>query len=148
MGWNGNIAPGQSVSFGVQGETNGGSIERPTINGSVCGGGSTSSTPASSSSAPSTSSSSSSVASSVAPSTLVLQESQGGFCRVDGTVDNNHSGFTGAGFANTNNAQGAAIVWAVQAASSGPRTLTFRMANGGTGNRKGAWVIRGGSNGH
>src|SRR5690554_5303067 len=29
MGWNGNIAPGQSVSFGVQGETNGGSIERP-----------------------------------------------------------------------------------------------------------------------
>ncbi len=38
MGWNGNIAAGQSISFGFQGETRGGSVERPTVNGSVCGG--------------------------------------------------------------------------------------------------------------
>src|SRR5690606_17288249 len=65
MAWNGSIAPGQSVSFGLQGEKNGGDAEQPTINGSVCAGGSTSSSPAtaSSSSLP-VSSSSSSVSSS------------------------------------------------------------------------------------
>ena len=36
IGWNGNIAPGQSVSFGFQGNTNGNTIERPVINGSLC----------------------------------------------------------------------------------------------------------------
>lgn len=38
MSWNGNIAVGQSISFGLQGEKNGGSAERPTINGIACGG--------------------------------------------------------------------------------------------------------------
>lgn len=44
LNWNGNIAVGQSISFGVQGEKNGGSAERPTISGAACGG----TTPASS----------------------------------------------------------------------------------------------------
>ncbi|HSC69436.1 MAG TPA: endo-1,4-beta-xylanase [Cellvibrio sp.] len=50
LGWNGNIAPGQSVSFGFQGETRGGSVERPSVNGTLCGGSvsSTSSIPRSS----------------------------------------------------------------------------------------------------
>lgn len=62
MSWNGSIAPGQSVSFGFQGNTNSGTVERPTVSGSLCG------------TAPATSSSRSSVAvtsssrSSVAPS--------------------------------------------------------------------------------
>src|SRR5690606_7594277 len=65
MAWNGSIAPGQSESFGLQGEKNGGDAEQPTINGSICAGGSTSSTPAtSSSSSLPVSSSSSSVSSS------------------------------------------------------------------------------------
>jgi poly(3-hydroxybutyrate) depolymerase len=38
MSWNGSIAPGQSISFGFQGEKNGGSAERPTVNGVACGG--------------------------------------------------------------------------------------------------------------
>lgn len=46
MSWNGNIAVGQSISFGVQGEKNGGNAERPTINGVACSG---TTTPASSS---------------------------------------------------------------------------------------------------
>nr|2W87_A Chain A, ESTERASE D [Cellvibrio japonicus]2W87_B Chain B, ESTERASE D [Cellvibrio japonicus] len=79
---------------------------------------------------------------------LLLQEAQAGFCRVDGTIDNNHTGFTGSGFANTNNAQGAAVVWAIDATSSGRRTLTIRYANGGTANRNGSLVINGGSNGN
>ncbi|HSC68388.1 MAG TPA: cellulose binding domain-containing protein, partial [Cellvibrio sp.] len=36
MGWNGNIAAGQSVSFGFQGVKNGGAAERPQINGTLC----------------------------------------------------------------------------------------------------------------
>src|SRR3954469_11164446 len=43
LSWNANIAAGQSVSFGVQGDKNGGSAERPTINGTACSGGTTSS---------------------------------------------------------------------------------------------------------
>ena len=39
VSWNGNIGVGQSVSFGFQGEKNGGSAERPTVNGTACGGG-------------------------------------------------------------------------------------------------------------
>nr|CAA41727.1 esterase D [Cellvibrio japonicus] len=143
MSWNGSIAPGQSISFGLQGEKNGSTAERPTVTGAACNSATTSSV-ASSSSTPTTSSSS---ASSVA-SALLLQEAQAGFCRVDGTIDNNHTGFTGSGFANTNNAQGAAVVWAIDATSSGRRTLTIRYANGGTANRNGSLVINGGSNGN
>jgi len=166
MNWNGSIAVGQSVSFGVQGEKNGGSAERPTVNGAACGGTTTpassslissarssSSIPAVISSARSSSSiavivSSSSRSSATAQSSLLIQESQAGFCRVDGAVDSNHAGFIGAGFANTNNAQGAAIVWAVQSSTSSRNTLTFRFANGGTANRNGSLLINGGSNGN
>lgn len=146
MGWNGSIGVGQSVSFGVQGEKNGNTAERPIVNGAVCGGATTPSS-ASSSSLPTVVSSSS--RSSVPTSSLLLiQEDQAGFCRVDGTIDNNNTGFTGTGFANTNNAQGAAVVWAVDAANSGRSTLTFRYANGGTASRNGSLVINGGSNGN
>ena len=69
MSWNGNLAVGQSVSFGFQVEKNGGSAERPVVNGAVCGGAAVSSVPRSSSSiAPSsTPRSSSSVVPSSAP---------------------------------------------------------------------------------
>lgn len=49
IGWNGNIAAGQSVSFGFQGNKNGATAERPTINGTVCSGGPVSSVRSSSS---------------------------------------------------------------------------------------------------
>lgn len=70
MSWNGNIAVGQSISFGFQAEKNGGSAERPVINGAVCGGGTTStaSSVPRSSVAPSSIARSSSVASSVGSS--------------------------------------------------------------------------------
>ncbi|HEX7764472.1 MAG TPA: endo-1,4-beta-xylanase, partial [Cellvibrio sp.] len=64
MNWNGNLAAGQSVTFGFQGNKNGGQAERPTINGAACGGAAVSSSSSVSSVAPSsvavTSSSSSS----------------------------------------------------------------------------------------
>jgi endo-1,4-beta-xylanase len=52
LSWNGSIAPGQSISFGFQGDKNGGSAERPTVKGTACGA-----VQSSSSSAPRTSSS-------------------------------------------------------------------------------------------
>jgi poly(3-hydroxybutyrate) depolymerase len=146
LNWNGSIAVGQSISFGIQGAKNGSTAERPTVNGAACGSGSVSSS-RSSSSVPAVVSSSSR-SSTATQNTLLIQESQAGFCRVDGTVDSNNAGFTGTGFANTSNSQGAAVVWAVEAASSGRTTLTFRYANGGTANRNGSLVINGGSNGN
>ena len=69
MNWNGSIAPGQSVSFGFQGTKNNGSAaERPTINGTVCGGGAVSSVR--SSAAPSSVAPSSVAPSSVGPSSV------------------------------------------------------------------------------
>ena len=47
MSWNGNIAPGQSVSFGFQGTKNNGAAERPTVNGVLCGASPASSAPSS-----------------------------------------------------------------------------------------------------
>ncbi|WP_331352864.1 cellulose binding domain-containing protein [Cellvibrio sp. UBA7671] len=37
ISWNGRIQPGQSVEFGLQGTTNGGAIESPTLTGALCG---------------------------------------------------------------------------------------------------------------
>ncbi len=66
LDWNKTIQPGQSVSFGVQGDKNGGAAEKPTITGSVCSAVvSSASSVASSSVATTSSSSKSSVASSV-----------------------------------------------------------------------------------
>lgn len=100
LSWNGNIAPGQSVSFGFQGTKTGGSAERPTISGVLCGAApsssavtsssrsSVSSTPVSSvrsstpvsSSVPSSSVPSSSVPSSSRPSSSVASSSAANAC--------------------------------------------------------------------
>jgi beta-xylosidase len=149
LSWNGSIAAGQSVSFGIQGEKNG-TVERPNVTGSICGSSISSSSRSSSSVLVSSSRSSSSAnsSSSTATQTFTLQESQSGFCRVDGTIDTNNAGYTGSGFANTNNAQGASVVWAVNSISSSRRTVSFRFANGGTASRSGSLVINSGSNGN
>ncbi|MEN0036045.1 MAG: cellulose-binding domain-containing protein [Cellvibrio sp.] len=49
LGWNGNLRPGQSAEFGVQGATNGGAIEVPQITGTLCSAAVASSTPTTSS---------------------------------------------------------------------------------------------------
>ncbi len=62
--------------------------------------------------------------------TIRIQENTTGFCSVDGSVDNNNSGFTGSGFANTDNAVGNAIEWRIRVPASGTYRLTWRQANG------------------
>ena len=43
LAWNGRLNPGQSAEFGVQGATNGGALEAPSITGTLCGSSTTSS---------------------------------------------------------------------------------------------------------
>jgi rhamnogalacturonan endolyase len=75
--------------------------------------------------------------------TITIQENTTGFCSVDGTVDSNNAGFTGAGFANSNNASAAGITWSVNIPSAGSYTLKWRYANGTTADRPGALKIDG-----
>lgn len=66
---------------------------------------------------------------------LVLQENETGFCSVDGTIDSDHTGFTGSGFANTANEAGNRIIWRINAQYSDTYTLDWRYANGGSSSR-------------
>jgi hypothetical protein len=65
---------------------------------------------------------------------------------VQGTVDNNHTGFTGTGFANADNASGAGVTWRINAAASGSYTLTWRHANGSGANRPARLLANGTQN--
>lgn len=90
IGWNGTIRPGQSVSFGFQVDKRGGSAERPTVTGSICGGSlsSVASSRAVSSIAISSSvpASSSSVATSSVKSSVASSMAAGQQCNWYGTI--------------------------------------------------------------
>ena len=151
--WNRTIAPGASQSFGVQGN---GNDSTATILGCTADGGSmssssiASSSPASSSSSSIAVSSSSSVPASSASSSSVgdtteitIQENAAGFCHVNGTIDSNNGGFTGSGFANTENTAGSAVEWRVRASAGEYHMLTWRYANASGNNRAGRVLVNG-----
>ena len=75
LNWNGNIAAGQSVTFGFQGTKGSGAAEVPTVNGTVCAGGTNSSTASVSSAQSSSVAPSSTPRSSSAPSSIALSSS-------------------------------------------------------------------------
>jgi polygalacturonase len=75
------------------------------------------------------------------PPTGTKFEAEDGVCQ--GTIDSNHTGFSGTGFCNTTNAAGAAQTWTVPATSAGSVTLTFRYANGTTSNRTSTVTVNG-----
>ncbi|MEV6650163.1 cellulase family glycosylhydrolase [Streptomyces sp. NPDC051219] len=52
-----------------------------------------------------------------------------------GVVESNHTGYTGTGFVNYDNASGSYLQWTVDAAQAGPANLSLRFANGTTANR-------------
>jgi hypothetical protein len=164
LNWNGNIAPGTSQSFGVQGN---GDISTASILSCTAQGETASSKPSSVSSAPassrasssviiassSTSSSSSSVviqSSSKASSssggtgtTFTVEENAAGFCGVEGTIDSNHTGFGGVGFANAENLSGKGIDYAVTVPASGNYQIKFRYGNGSTAARPANLIVNG-----
>jgi len=61
-------------------------------------------------------------------STLIIQENEEGFCSVDGTIDSNHSGFTGTGFANSVNEISSSTTWEITG-SAGVYEFSFRYAS-------------------
>ena len=73
-------------------------------------------------------------------SPCTIQENGTGFCSLEGTIDNNHGGFTGSGFANTDNALGKGINWKANIPASGTYTLTWRYAHE-SGNRTGRLLV-------
>ncbi|MBN2166596.1 MAG: carbohydrate-binding protein [Marinilabiliaceae bacterium] len=73
--------------------------------------------------------------------TITIQENNIGFCGVDGTVDSNNAGYTGAGFANTINAAGQGVDWKVKFSSAGSYTFKFQYAS--TSNRPANLIIGG-----
>lgn len=76
-------------------------------------------------------------------STVTIQENTTGFCSVDGTVDSDNSGFTGAGFCNTTNAAGSGVSWRVSVPTAGSYTLSWRYSNGSGANRPASLLING-----
>lgn len=139
VGWNGNLQPGQSATFGFQVDKNGGAAETPVLNGSLCNGAASSaqssarsSSSVRSSSLPSTTSSSSrpistssstpsSVPSSVAPSSAPISSSSTpAITRV--TIEENQTGFCAVnGTVDSNNAgfSGSGFANSTNAAGSG-----------------------------
>ena len=59
---------------------------------------------------------------------ILLEENQNGFCKVDGAVENNNSGFTGAGFANTTNVTGSGVDWSINVKTVGTYSFKWRYA--------------------
>jgi len=74
------------------------------------------------------------VTSSTSKETIIIQENETGFCSIDGTIDNNNSGYSGDGFANTNNENDATINWAING-DAGTYTFIWNYANGSTTDR-------------
>jgi hypothetical protein len=70
-----------------------------------------------------------------ATATVTRYEAENAALSTGGTVDTNHTGYSGTGFANTANAQGAYAEWTVNSAVSGNAALTVRYSNGTTTDR-------------
>jgi Carbohydrate binding module (family 6)/Glycosyl hydrolases family 28 len=61
----------------------------------------------------------------------------------DGTIDADHTGFSGTGFCNTTNAVGASVQWTVNASAAGNAQLGFRYSNGTTTSRPAQLTVNG-----
>ncbi|REH39156.1 alpha-L-fucosidase [Kutzneria buriramensis] len=68
-------------------------------------------------------------------------EAENGACQ--GTIDSNHTGYSGTGFCNTTNATGSSMEWTGVQGFSGDVTLTFRYANGTTTTRTATLTVNG-----
>jgi|GEM_PF-546264 len=78
-------------------------------------------------------------------SDVTIQELAAGFCGVEGSIDNEHAGYTGTGYCDTTNAVGTGIDWSVNILSGGTYTLTWRYAHGKTDDRSSRLIVNGGT---
>ena len=93
-----------------------------------CGGSGKNDPPNSASSSNSSSATSGSSTSSGSTS-LTIQPNDVGFCSLLGHVENQHDGYSGSGYANSNNQKNASISWLINVPTTGEFTLTWRYAN-------------------
>ncbi|MFI1171336.1 PQQ-dependent sugar dehydrogenase [Streptomyces melanogenes] len=70
-------------------------------------------------------------------------EAEKGTYSAGSTVDTNHTGYSGTGFVNSNNAVGAYVEFTVDAAAAGNATVGIRYANGTTANRPADVLVNG-----
>ncbi len=77
----------------------------------------------------------------VAGGPVLIEEQEAGFCGVDGVIESTNAGFSGAGYANTDNRLGVEIEWAVVSSVEQTRTVTFRYA--ATGDRPAQLLLDG-----
>ena len=61
--------------------------------------------------------------------TLIIVQEDAGFCAVDGDIETEHEGYTGTGYANTDNATGNGIDYSINILASGTYTFVFRYAS-------------------
>lgn len=79
---------------------------------------------------------------------ITIEEGQDGYCNtLSVPVENQHPGFLGEGYANTENALGAGLTWQVVSPAAASTTLTIRFANGGSASRPGSLIVNGGADG-
>jgi hypothetical protein len=60
---------------------------------------------------------------------VTIQENETGFCGVDGNIEDEHAGYTGDGYSNTDNDLGTGIDYSVNILTAGTYTFTWRYAN-------------------
>lgn len=72
---------------------------------------------------------------------IIIQENESGFCRYDGIVEQEHTGYTGTGYTNTDNLSGSGIDYRLDVLAPGTYAFTFRYA--GTSARAAALIIDG-----
>jgi pectate lyase len=60
--------------------------------------------------------------------TITIQENETGFCDVDGIIETEHNGYTGSGYANTDNATGTGIDYKVNVLTAGTYSFEIRYA--------------------
>jgi pectate lyase len=80
---------------------------------------------------------------SVATAAPTRHEAESSPAVCSGTIDSNHSGFSGSGFCNGTNAVGAFAQFTVNASAAGTATLGVRFANGTTTVRPAGLVVNG-----
>ncbi|MGF7137824.1 rhamnogalacturonan lyase family protein [Roseimarinus sediminis] len=75
-------------------------------------------------------------------SSMIIQEMTTGYCGVDGIeLEDKNAGFTGAGYANTDNETGKGINWRVSIPEASEYTINWRYA--GTSDRPGKLLLNG-----
>ncbi len=71
---------------------------------------------------------------------IILQENATGFCSVDGAIESEWAGYTGAGYADTPNALGNGIDWKITVPSDGNYTFIWKYALA-SGDRTGKLIV-------